>query len=76
MQNLTLAIEDNVLLEARRYALERRTTVNRLVRDYLAGLAEEQDRRRMAQARLEAASKKGLYRLGRRTWTREDLYER
>ena len=64
------------LLEARKYALERRTSINQLVREYLAGLVKQQDRRRAARARLKAALAKGIVVVGPRTWTREDLYER
>jgi len=76
MQNLTLAIDEDVLLEARKCALERRTTVNQLVREYLAGLVKQQDRQRAARTRLKAAFATGVVEVGSRTWTREDLYER
>ncbi len=76
MQNLTLAIDDDILLEARKCALERRTSVNQLVREYLAGLVKQQDRRRAARTRLKAAFAKGIVAVGPRTWTREDLYDR
>ncbi len=76
MANLTLAIEDETLHEARKYALEHRTTVNQLVREYLSGLTSLQERRRIARERLLAAMKRGLVDLGPITWKREDLYER
>jgi hypothetical protein len=76
IQNLTLAIESDVLLEARKLALERRTTVNQLVREYLASLVHEQDRRRIAKQRLKAALEKGLAVVGPITWSRDELYER
>jgi len=76
MANLTLSIDEQVLLEARKYALERRTTVNQLVRDYLADLSGQQERRRIARQRLLAAMDRGIARIGPITWRREDLYER
>jgi len=36
MKNLTLSIEEKVLEQARKYAAEHSTTVNQLVRDFLA----------------------------------------
>ena len=48
-KNLTLAIEDNLLLAARKVALERGTSVNRLVREYLSTLVNSEGRRRRAQ---------------------------
>ncbi len=76
MANLTLSIDQQILLEARKYALEKRTTVNRLVRDYLAGLSGQQEGRRIARQRLLAAMDRGIARIGPITWKREDLHER
>lgn len=76
MKNLTLAIEEHILAGARQAALNSGTTINQLVRDYLAGLVQQADRRRAAQARLEAAMVKGLAGVGPRTWTRDELHER
>ena len=76
MANLTLSIEDEILHEARKYALERRTTVNQLVREYLTGLNSQEEQRRVARERLMAAFKRGVVEVGERTWTREDLHER
>lgn len=75
MQNLTLAIEDQILLEARKFALEQGTSVNQMVRDYLAGLAGQRDQRRLACAALKAAFRKGVGEMPR-NWKREDLYDR
>ena len=73
MANLTLSIEDEILHEARKYALERRTTVNQLVREYLTGLTNQEERRRVARERLKKAFREGLIELGGRKWTREEL---
>lgn len=44
MKNLTLAIDEHVLDEARQIAARRRTTVNALVRDYLTRIVAEESR--------------------------------
>ena len=75
-QNLTLVIEEELLLAARKIALEQRTSVNQLVRDYLAALVEEPNRRRLARARLKKMFETGLADVGEITWTRDELYER
>ena len=75
-QNLTLAIEEDLLLAARKVALDRRTSVNQLVREYLAALVEQPSRRRLARARLRKALETGLVEVGDRQWSRDDLYER
>jgi predicted HicB family RNase H-like nuclease len=40
-QNLTLVVDEDLLLAARKVALDQRTSVNQLVREYLAALVEE-----------------------------------
>jgi len=75
-QNLTLVIEEDLLRAARKVALDQRTSVNQLVRDYLAALVEEPSRRQLARVRLRTAFETGLVDVGDRTWSRDDLYER
>ena len=75
-QNLTLVIDEDLLLAARKVALDQRTSVNQLVRDYLATLVEATGRKRLARARLRTAFEAGLVEVGDRHWKRDDLYER
>ena len=75
-QNVTLVVEEDLLLAARKVALDRRTSVNQLVRECLAALVEEPGRRRLARTRLTTASKTGLVGVGKRKWTRDELYDR
>jgi len=75
-QNVTLVIEEDLLLEARKVALGQRTSVNQLVREYLSALVEEPGRRRLARARLKKLLETGLVEVGDRKWTRDDLYDR
>jgi Family of unknown function (DUF6364) len=76
MKNITLSVDDEVLAAVRRYAAERDSTVNALVREYLTSVAGHQDRARRARARLKQLSKQSQGRLGEKTWTRQDLHER
>ena len=73
-QNVTLVIEEDVLLAARKVALDQRTSVNQLVREYLVALVEEPSRRRLARARLSKVFATGLVEVGDRKWSRDDLY--
>ena len=75
-QNLTLSIDETLLLAARKVALDRRTSVNQLVRDYLSALVDESDRTRLAREKLKQAFATGLVDVGTRNWSREDLYDR
>jgi hypothetical protein len=74
--NVTLVIEEDLLLAARKVALDQQTSVNQLVRDYLAALVEESGGRRLARARLRKALEEGLVEVGDRKWSRDDLYKR
>jgi hypothetical protein len=75
-RNLTLTIEDELLRAARKVALDRNTSVNQLVRDYLADLVRETDRQHTALANLDRVFRESRIRVGRRNWTRQDLHER
>lgn len=76
MKNITLSVDEDVLAAVRRHAAERNSTVNALVREYLTALAAHQDRAKRARARLRQLSAPSQGRLGRRTWTREELHDR
>ncbi len=75
-QNVTLVVEEDLLLAARKVALDQKTSVNQLVREFLAGLVEESGRRRLARARLSRTLDVGLVEVGERNWTRDDLHDR
>lgn len=76
VKNITLSVEDEVLAAVRLHAAERNSTVNALVREYLTNLAQHQDRARRARARLRQLSRQSQGRLGKKTWSREELHER
>ncbi len=75
-RNLTLTIDEDLLRRARKVAIDRNTSVNQLVRDYLTELVGERQRREAAVERLDELFRQGKGRLGPITWTRDDLYER
>ena len=76
MKNITLAVDEDVLDRVRVIAAERKTTVNGLVREYLARIASEQDRRAEARRGLRELMEKSQARLGPDyKWNREELYE-
>jgi len=51
MKNITLAIEDEILDRARIVAAEKRTSINAMVREFLAEVGKREDR--IAAARRE-----------------------
>ncbi len=75
-KNLTLTLDEQLLRAARKVALDRNTSVNQLVRDFLTGLVRETDRREAALARLDEIFRTTRIKVGRRTWSRDDLHAR
>jgi len=75
-KNITLAIDEAVLEEARIYAAKRNTSVNGLVRDFLRGIAKQEDRTERARRRLRELAERSTLEVGEVTWKRDDLYDR
>jgi Family of unknown function (DUF6364) len=75
-KNLTLTLDEDLLRSARKVALDRNTSVNQLVREYLTRLTRETDERRAALARTERIFRTTRLDVGPQTWRREDLHER
>jgi len=76
MKNITLSVDEKVLSAVRRHAAERNSTVNALVREYLTNLAAHESRAGRARARLRQLSRRSNGRLGKKTWSREELHDR
>lgn len=75
-RNLTLALDENLLRTARKAAIDRNTSVNEMVREFLTRLVRETDPQQAALARTEETFRTSRVKLGRRTWTRDDLHPR
>ncbi len=79
LMNITLSLDENLVKNVRQIAVERDTTLTGLVRDYLEHLAAEQaasGRKRREREALERSFSQFQFRVGRKTWKREDLYAR
>ncbi len=74
--NLTLTVDEEVIREARKIALDRNTSVNKLVREYLEGLVAESGAQRRAMADLEGLFCEKPFTVGTRHWSRDELHER
>jgi hypothetical protein len=77
--NVTLSIDDELVKEVRKIAVEQDTTLTGLIRAHLEELAAEHaksGRKRRDREALERSFSQVQYRLGKKTWRREDLYER
>jgi plasmid stability protein len=77
MTNLTLAVDEETLRKARIRAMQRGTSVNALVRDYLSRLAgESQAAEGIAEFRAAVAGAGAGSGPAGRAWTRDELHER
>ena len=76
MKNITLSIDEKVLAAARRYAAEHNSSVNGLVREFLGGIAQRDDRAAKARQRIRELSDASGGRIGAKSWRREELHER
>lgn len=76
MKNITLSLDETVLATVRRYAAERHTSVNALVRDYLTDIAQREQRARQVRQRLRELSEQSPARIGNASWCRDQLHER
>ncbi len=77
--NITLTLDDKLVKEVRKIAADRDTTLTGLVRAHLEQLAAENaksGRKRLELEALERSFELVKVPLGKRTWRREDLYER
>ena len=77
MANLTIVVDDRLLRRARIRALEDGTSVNAVLRDYLAAYAGDSSVReaRAAYVTLAETATASSGPAGR-TWTRDDAHER
>ena len=77
--NVTLSLDDEVVKEARKIAIDRDTTLTALIRHYLEDLVAQNKlsgRRRREREALERSFGQIQVRIGKRSWRREDLYAR
>jgi predicted transcriptional regulator len=75
-KNITLAVDEDILADVRRYAAAHDTTVNALVREALETIAERVRRQEVEWEELfNLADETGAAR-GDRTWSRQGLHER
>jgi hypothetical protein len=77
--NITLSLEDELVKEVRKIAVERDTTLTGMVRDYLTRVAAENavsGRKRRELGALERTFDQVHLRIGKREWTRADLHAR
>ena len=74
---ITLSINDEIVIEVRKIAIDKNTTLTAMVRDYLTSIASSESAARRPDADKFLKTFKKVNRdMGPRTWSREDLYDR
>lgn len=76
MKNVTLALDEDTVQEARRIAAERSTTLNAMIREFLEELTRRESRTAAARQRIVELCRASDAEVGPRSWTREELHER
>ena len=76
MKNVTLSVEEETLKAVRRYAAERNSSVNALVRAFLTDIARREDRARTARLRIRELSDRSRARIGSKSWSRDETHAR
>jgi len=77
--NITLSLDEDLVKQVRKIAVERDTTLTRLVRTYLEELAREDaksGRKRREREAVERTFAEFRLKVGEKNWKREDLYAR
>lgn len=76
MANITLKIDDELLKKARQLALQKKTSINAIVKQKLNEFVSRDLSREATLESLEAFYRKSRARVGDKTWTRDEIYER
>ncbi len=75
-KNLTLALDEDLIVRARIVAAQRRTSLTSLVRKSIEELVSGDQSQMHARARLKSRMRSPVMKLGAARWTREELHER
>ena len=76
MANITLKIDDQILEKARILAINRKTSINSIIRKKIEEFVSSDLSREANLRGLDAFFSRSKARIGKKTWTREGLYDR
>ena len=75
-QNITLAIEKEILRKGKLIAAQNDTSISKMLSDKLKQIIDKEEQYEAAKRSALHTLKKGFHLGGSITWRREDLYER
>ncbi|WP_419661903.1 hypothetical protein Dvar_23410 [Desulfosarcina variabilis str. Montpellier] len=77
MPNITLSVDEDIIKKVRKIAIDKNTTLTAMVREYLNAVAESENYSKARKIQEMKSLFKALSKdMGKRKWTRDDLYER
>ena len=76
MKNVTIALDEAMLREARQIAHERATSLNALIREFLEDLTVRESHAAGARRRIAELCRLSEAEVGEPGWTRQELHER
>jgi len=76
MANITMKIDNKLLEKARRLAFQKKTSINAIVKQRLEEFVARDLSRETALKGLEAFFRRTKARVGKKTWTRDEVHER
>ena len=76
VKNVTIAIDEATLREARRIAADRSTSLNAMIRECLDQLVARESRVAQARERILNLCRESTAERGSERWTRDELHER
>ncbi len=76
MSNITISLDDDMLKKAKKIAIDRDTSFSGLIREYIKGLVDQEERNRLLMIEeLDSLFAQSNATIGRKTWTRDELHE-
>jgi len=76
MTNITLSVDDETIKKVRKIAIDENSTMTAMIRGYLHSVANRESPEKKHKIDLLEASFSQLGRdMGKRTWSRDDLYD-
>jgi hypothetical protein len=74
-RKLTLTIDEELIRAAQKVALDRNTSVNKLIREFLETLVAESGEQRSAMVFIEELFRDKPFVVGKKSWTRAELHD-
>ncbi len=76
MTNITLNVDDEIIKKVKKIAIDKNSTMTAMIREYLQSIANRESPEKERKIALLEKNFKTLERdMGKRTWSREDLYD-